>query len=236
MTVISLVDATTFVGGYDLTTDLNTVNLEVTADELDATTFGSGGYRKRVAGLRDVTLSHQGLQQFADPDSTLFADLAAERVFTCSPDGDDGSVSYSFKARGFAYSPLSGAVGDLAGFSGSAMGSDGVGVVRGRLLLPKSTLDDAHSGTGVQLGDVGAAERLYTAIHVFTAGTTADVVVESDDNGSFSSATERSNTTVTTTGATWVTAVSGAITDEHWRVRLENVTGEFVLAVAVAIQ
>lgn len=233
---LSLVDATTFVGGYDLTTDLNQVTLELSVDELDSTTFGGGGYRQRTAGLRSVSLSHQGFQQYANPDSTLFADLATERVFTCSPDGEDGSVAYSFKARGFTYTPITGAVGEMAGFSGSAMGSDGVGVVRGQLLLPKTTVAGVVTGTGVEMGAVLAAESVYTSVHVFSAGTTADVIVESDDNSGFTTATTRSTTTVSAAGGTWVAPVAGAIADTFWRVRTANVTGSFIIAVSVSIQ
>lgn len=234
MAVLALTDATVWVGGYDLSSDLNSVTLNATADELDATTFG-GTYRTRVGGLRSVELSHQGFVQYADPDSTLFADLAAERVFTVTPTGDDGEVAYIFKAVRTAYTPLSGAVGDLAGFQGTAMGSDGVGMPRGRLLKAKGAVSGAVSGTARQLGAVSATQKVYTTIHVFTAGTTADVIVESDDGSGFATGTTRSTTTVTAAGATWVAPVSGAITDDWWRVRFANVTGSFSLAVAVAI-
>lgn len=235
MATFSLVDATVFTGGLDLSSNLNTVTLEMTVDELDATTFGQD-WRVRKPGLRSVSMSHQGFLDYADPDATLFADLATERVFTASPTGADGAVAYSFNARGFQYQALGDQVGDMAKFAGSAMGSDGVGVVRGQLLLPKTSLSGAVSGTGVQMGDVAAGEKLYTSIHVFTAGTTAAVIVESDDNSGFTTPTTRSSTTVTAVGGTWVAPVAGAITDNWWRVRVATVTGAFVIAAAVSIQ
>jgi hypothetical protein len=231
----SLTSPTVFAGGYDLTTDLHQVSIASSTDELDDTTFGDT-YRSRIGGLRDVEVAHEGYAQYANPDSTLFTDLATQRVLTITPTGADGATSYSCKATAFSYTPLDSSVGDVAGFSGSAMSSDGHGLVRGQLLLPKVSKSAIYNGTGSQLGAVSASQFLYTSIHVFTAGTTCTVIVESDDNSGFTSATTRSSTVVTAVGGTWVTRVAGSITDTWWRVRLASVTGTFVLAAAVGIQ
>lgn len=237
MATFALTDAEIHAGGYDLTCDVNQVNFEVSVEALDSTTFCSDGARERTAGLRDVNASVNG---FRDNQAVLDAEvfntiLGNQRVFTVAVDDVVGSVAYFANLRKFSYNQTA-EVGSLAGFSLSGSGSDGIGAVRGSLLFPKGAVTGSANGTGVELGDVSATERLFTSIHVFEAGTTATVIVESDDNSGFTTATTRSSTVVTATGGTFVAPVSGAITDTHWRVRFASVTGSFSIAVAVGIQ
>lgn len=237
MATLALLDATVFVEGYDFTSDLNEVGLDVSFEELDDTTFGDDS-RSRIAGLGDVEMTMNGWWQSetSNPvDLQAAANFATSAVATVSPDGTDGSLAYFARRLSAMYS-MGGKIGEVMPFNVSAKGSDGIGAVRGQLLLPKTTVTGDSNGTGVQLGAVASTQSLYTAIHVLSAGTTADVIVESDDNGSFTSATTRSSTTVIAQGGTWVTAVAGAITDDYWRVRTANVTGTFSIAVAVGIR
>lgn len=238
MSILALMDATVYAGGYDFSGDLNNVNHQESYDDKDSTNFRSSGSRERIAGLADTEFSMSGFWQSAasgavDPEA--FDNLGDEQVFTFAPNYTDGTVGYSFKARTFSYS-RNDQVGEIAQFDLSGSGSSGVGTVRGQLLLPKQSITGSTNGTGVQLGNVGASENLYTSIHCFSAGTTATVIVESDDNSDFSSATTRSSTVVTAAGGTWVTPVAGSITDDYWRVRTASVTGTFSIAVLVGIQ
>jgi hypothetical protein len=92
-------------------------------------------------------------------------------------------------------------------------------------------------GTGYQLGAVAATQYLYGALHIFTAGTTITVVLESDDNAGFSSATTRATLgPLTTTGGTWATRVAGAITDDYYRFRVTAITGTFSVAGSAGIK
>ena len=235
MATLALTDCQVYSDGVDLTTDTNSLTGNVTADDLDSTTFGGGGFRSRVAGLKDADVSLNGYYQGDTIDSAIFDNVGtAKTAFTCSPTGDENEVAYLMQQTEFSYE-LGGNVGDIIAANASVMSQGGVGVVRGRLLAAKQSVTGATSTTGYQLGTVGAAESVYTTVHVFTAGTTADVIVESDDNSGFSSATTRSTTTVTAVGGTWVTPVSGAISDDYWRIRFASVTGTFSIAVAVAI-
>ena len=45
-------DGKVFSGGYDLSDHVTNVNLELTAEELDATTLQSGGFTEKLAGLK----------------------------------------------------------------------------------------------------------------------------------------------------------------------------------------
>ena len=50
-------DGKAFIGGYDLSSHTTAMNLEVTADELDATTINSGGFKSKLGGTKDSTFS-----------------------------------------------------------------------------------------------------------------------------------------------------------------------------------
>lgn len=236
MAVFSLEDAEIYVDDFDATSHTNTVNLEVMAEPLEVTTFGSGGAKERILGLRDLALSVSGWRDTsATVDTAVYENLGAQRVFTVSPTATAGEVAYMGRLRQFSYTP-GGSIGEAAQFSANGQGSSGLGIVRGQLLFPRGAVTGAANGTGFQMGAVAADESVYITVHCFTAGTTADVIVESDDNSGFSSATTRATVEVTAVGGTWVTPVAGAITDDYWRVRFADVTGSFSIAVAVAIQ
>src|SRR3954469_9267294 len=102
MSSFALTDATVLVGGYDFTTDLNKLNVSATADELDSTTFGSGGYRTRIGGLKHVTAQLDGFWQSATanaPDPQTFANLGTvDTAVTVSPTGTALDVAYMFRA------------------------------------------------------------------------------------------------------------------------------------------
>lgn len=235
MAIFALTNASVHLGALDFGQHLNKVTITAKVDELEDTRFGST-YHSKIGGLRDFEMSHEGHMQYADPDATLFADVGAQQVITVTPTGADGDVAYFGNAKRFEYAPIDGAVGDVASFSGMVKASDAYGLIRGKLLLPKTSLSGTTTGTAVQLGAVGATQYVYASIHCFTAGTTATVVVESDDNSGFTSATTRSSTVVTATGGTFITRVAGAITDDYWRVKVSSVTGTFSLSAAVSVQ
>lgn len=236
MSTFALTNATVFLGGIDLGQHLNKITIDAKTDELEDTRFNSSGYRSRIGGLKDFTIAHEGFMQYSEPDATMFADLGAQNVITVSPTPADGEVAYFGNAKRFEYAPLDGTVGEVCAFAGNVMASDAYGLIRGQLLLPSQTVTGNVNGTGQQLGLVAAGRYLYTAIHCTAAGTTATVIVESDDNSGFTSAVTRSSTVVTATGGTFVTRVAGAIaSDTYWRVRIASVTGTFVLAAAVGI-
>ena len=62
------------------------------------------------------------------------------------------------------------------------------------------------------------------------------LTIESDDNGSFTSATTRATIgPLTATGGTWVTRVAGAITDDYYRFNVTAITGTFSVGAAFGI-
>ena len=240
MTTFALTDATTWVNGYDFTTDLNQIQLSVTADELDNTTFGGGGFRSRISGLKTVGATLNGYWQSAAsaaPDPQAFPDLGvADRVVTVAPDDAAGTTCYMFQGGKFSYE-MFGQVGEVTPFTLGMSGTNGVGVVRGQVARPKATVNSTGAtGSVVELGAVGSTQYLYASLHVFTAGTTITVQVQSDDNSGFSSATTRGTFSgVTTVGGSWLTRVAGPITDTYYRLNVSAVTGSFSIAGAIGI-
>lgn len=239
MSTFSLVDATTWVHGYDLTTDLNEISLTAEVEDQETTTFGSGGYRTRIGGLKSVSADLSGFWQAGDGelDPEAFAALAlANRVVTVAPDDAEGVTAFMFRAGQFSYE-MFGAVGEVTPFSVSMMGTDGQGLIRGQVAKAKANVSTTGAtGSVVNLGAVAGGQYLYATFHVFSAGTTITVDVESDDASNFPSATSRITMgPITTAGGTWATRLAGPITDTYYRFNITAVTGTFSVAGAIGI-
>lgn len=239
MSALVLKDTTIWVDSVPLTTYANEVSLAASVAELDVTTFGSGGFKQRAAGLKSVEATVKGLLDPAVVDADAFTNLGVMgRVVSISTDGAAGSPAYVFQAGNFEHTQ-GGKVGDVDPFSGKFMGSNGVGLVRGQVAAAKQSV----SATGVLgsaqlLGAVGATQFLYAAFHIFpTAGTTITVLVESDDNAGFTSPTTVATLgPLTTVGGTWMARVAGPLTDTYFRFKVSAITGTFNVAGSIAVQ
>jgi hypothetical protein len=243
MGVFALTNATIYGDGYDFTGDTNKIVLKADVDVLESTVFVTGtgpGYKTRVGGLRSAELAQDGFWQSATllaPDPQIFPNLTTvDRVWTVSPDGQVGSVAYLAQLGQFTYEAF-GAVGQLTPFTVDAMGTNAAGMVRGQVAKAKAAVSATGAlGSGQQLGAVGATQYLYGALHIFSAGTTITVVVESDDNSGFTSATTvQTIGPLTTAGGTWVTRTAGALTDNWFRYRITAITGSFTVAASLAV-
>lgn len=216
---VSLLD-----GGYELAGNAKNVTLATTVAALDATPIStSDGWTVLVPGLKSGMIE---MSLMADTVGTIdgdqFTNLGVagvpKSVVTRSA---DGSVAYLMRGIPLSYTPIEGNVGDLAMARVSGK-SSGV-LVRGRQLHPANVARSSSStGTGRQLGAVIAGKSLYAALHIISAtgsSPTLDVKVQSDDNGSFTSATDRITfAQQTTTGSYAWSSVAGAITDDYWRI------------------
>lgn len=235
----ALTDALILFGSYNLSGDLNKVGVDLSAGEETDTTFGDTFHSRPGDQLADVTMMAEGFWQSAASDApdpvAVNALGAAGTVVTVADVSTTGATAYLLGVHEGTYTQ-SDEIGAVRPFTLACSGSSGRGPVRGRLLLPVTSVTGDANGTGYQLGAVASDQFAYISIHVLSAGTTADVIVESDDNANFTSATTRSTTTVTTAGTPTVSPVAGAVTDDYWRVRTANVTGTFSIAVAVGIK
>lgn len=235
---------TTWVGGYDMTTDLNQLQLDLPRDALVNTPFGSTAQR-RASGFQDVQAQLAGFYDAADDavDEKTFAAMGSTlQVVTHTVSGTELDVAYFYQAKQFNYEVF-GQVGEMTPFSLQIQGARGngtlsAGAVRGRLTKAKGNVSATGAlGSGYQLGAVSSSQYLYGAFHIFSAGTTITVVLESDDNSGFSSATTRATLgPLTTTGGTWATRVAGSITDTYFRYRVTAITGTFSVAGSIGIK
>lgn len=240
MAIIALTNGIVHVGGHDFTCDVNQMTMEMTVAELDVTTMCSDGWTQMIGGVKSSSLNVSGFWQ-SDGDNQVddvaFADLGVVgRPVTIGHTNTEGSVIYMTQMANINYS-MFGAHGEAAPFTLTASGSNSDGTVQGRLLAEKQDVSSTGAlGSGTQAGAVAADEYLYASLHCFSAGTTFDAVVESDDNSGFTSATTRVTFSgITTEGGTWATKVAGAITDDWWRVRVTTCTGTFSIAASIGI-
>ena len=204
--------------GVDLSNFASQVALDLSAEAKDSTCLGHTT-RRRKGGLKDTALSAAGFFEAAEPDATLFAAAgASDKIITVSHSQTIGNIAYFLKALLGEYEPFGGSVGDLAGFRLNAGCSDG-DLIRATL-MEFDTETASANGTGRQLGAVSASQSVYAALHILTvSGTspTLDLKIQSDDNASFTSATDRITFSQATAVGAQFGSLAGAITDDYWR-------------------
>jgi len=245
MAVINLTDAFCYVEGYDFTTDTNNAVLSTDVAQLDATTFGSGGWQAFAGGLRTTSLTWSGFWQAASGaqavDNQAFNELAANRVHTIGPVETEAQPVYMFEAMKSQYT-LGGTVGEIAPFSLTATNTDGVGMARGQLAKAKGVpgfTGVGQLGTALNLGALSSTQYLYATFHAFVATETITIEVQSDSASNFPSPT-----TLATIGphassdGTWMPRVAGPITDTWFRLYVSagNATGANTVAGAIGLR
>lgn len=233
-----LADCTAWVHGYDISGDSNSLRLACSAELADSTVFGLG-WRRRKPGLLDTEAEIGGFWD-TGPDAATFDDLPnGDRVATMSPTGSTAdSVAYLFRGARAEYSQF-GEIGEMCPFTLSLQGSSKEGLVRGQVAAANGTVSATGAlGSAVNLGAGAAGKFAYAALHVFTAGTTITVQVQSDNAEAFSSPTTVGTIgPVTAVGGAWMTRVdASAITDTWFRFNVSAITGSFDVAGAIAIQ
>ena len=109
------------IGTTNLSSSINSVTLDITADEIETTAFGQT-YRTRIGGLRDASVSLDFHQDFGagSVDALLFPLMGSTVAVAIAP--TSGTVSatnpeYRFTALVTQYQPFAGSVGDLASLS-----------------------------------------------------------------------------------------------------------------------
>ncbi len=229
MTAQILKNVQLFAGGVNLTSFNNKLELAAEVEEKECTTFGSYDsgtdtvWREYIGGLAKAKLSASGPNAYADDsvDETTFAALGGFGAISACPSGTTvGNIAWLTYALQGNYKSL-GQVGDIAPWE--ANWSSSAPLVRGVSLHPATTArTSSGSGTGVQIGAVSSSQKMWAALHVLSvAGTsspTITVKLQSDDNGSFTSATDRITfSAATAVGGQW-SSVAGAITDDYWRI------------------
>lgn len=240
MAVFALTNVFAHAAGYDFTSDSNSATLAMEAESLDATPFGLG-WKSMVGGLKSSQFNMAGFWQSAasqavDPEA--FAALGvADQVLTFGASNVEGDPAYMLQALETSYA-LGGSVGELAPFTLAAVGSNGAGAVRGKLTKARGNVSATGAiGTGVELAAASATQYVYCTTHIFTAGTTITLQLQSDDNAGFTSPTTIATIgALTASGGTWMTRVAGPLTDTYFRLNVSAITGTFNMAAAIGVQ
>lgn len=227
-------DATVALGGLDLTTQSNKVAISIVYDELENTTFRSGGARSYQAGLADTDISVEGYfyagsdgatPSYTYPDPVLFNELTSSVTgtpLTIASNEVVGSTCYLTLSQEFNYKIL-GNVGELAPFSMSAKGNQPV--ARGITLTDPDVLTTG-SFTPAALTSysaLAAGKTMYANLHLLalssnTVGATVQVNVVSNTTTSTTGTTTRFNfPAMTDVGAQQLT-LSTPVTQTNWGV------------------
>jgi hypothetical protein len=109
--------------GGTVSANVASATIALEADDTEVTSFGSGGFRERIGGLKSGTISLDFHQDYAagSIDSQIFPLLGGTAAITIKPTGTaaPGSATphYSATVLVTEYSPVEGAVGDLSTFS-----------------------------------------------------------------------------------------------------------------------
>jgi hypothetical protein len=209
---------------YDFTGDLKDGSFTVNTEALDKTAWGDTTRVSR-AGLHSVSISASGHQSHdtGEVGTVLSSELTtSDSIIAIGANvSSEGDIMYVANSAMSSYVPIQGAVGDQAAFGVEAMSSGAW--FRGRLMADKSARTSTGTSTGIQLGTIAASKNMHASLHVFSvSGTnpTLDVTIESDDNGSYTSALTRMTfTQATAAGAQFIGPTAGpAGSDDYWRV------------------
>jgi hypothetical protein len=124
MARIVLTNVEVKLGAVDLSDHIASITLSTTYDVLDTTAFAGGNVpaaaRQRIAGLADNSVTLEFHQDFAagEVEATVYPLLGSTVAMTVkpntsAPDGTD-NPRYDFTALVSDWTPLNGAVGELA--------------------------------------------------------------------------------------------------------------------------
>lgn len=131
-------DVKTTINGQDFSDHIAAVTLDVTSDEIETTAFGAG-WRSRVAGLKDGSITLDFHQDFATTgsgavDQTIWTNFGSQATVVVIP--TSGSVtatnpSYTGVFLVSQTQPIASTVGDLATVSVTWPLASGSGITRG---------------------------------------------------------------------------------------------------------
>jgi hypothetical protein len=117
-----LTDVKTLINSVDFSDHLASVTLDISADEVETTAFGGSGFRTRVGGLKDGSITLSFHNDFATTGSgavdqtiwSLFNTAATVVVTPTSGTVSPSNPSYTGLFLVSQTNPVSGSVGDLA--------------------------------------------------------------------------------------------------------------------------
>lgn len=228
--------------GHQIQSDVSAFNFDYSAEIQDGTTFGdTTRIRKGCLKVLDFALEGFWKGGSSNIDDFLFSRVGlANSEVTISSTGSPTAGSIVYMARGVvgAYTPLSGAVGEMARFTLDGMSDDRF--VRGTLLHDSTGITATGNGSWHKVGATAATQRLYGVLHVVSAAgstNTLDVVVQSDSSTGAATPTTKLTFAQQTDNASDWQSLGGANTDTFFRVShtVAGATADFEYAVAVGV-
>lgn len=236
-----LTDANIWLAEYDLTADMNAIDLQYVAEAKDDTCFGDGT-ETNLGGVRSTAMEASGHWEAENSDVAIQGVVGvADKLITVSPNGAaEGDVAYFFKSLAGRYTQ-EGQHGEIYAFTLSATGSGGE-LTRGTIMVsPDAAITATGTSTARNLGAVASGEKVYAGLHVISASGTAptlDVTVDSDDAMAFTTGTTRITFTQATAATSEWASADGAITDTWWRIgyTLGGTSPSFTFIVTVGIK
>ncbi len=240
-----LTDTRLYAGGCDLTAYSNKVDLSLSAEVLDRTTFASDGNKEVKAGDKTADISASGFFEAGSAgvvDDAMWAEFGGgDTPWSCGPStADVGDLAWVLRTLQTQYKLL-GPEGQLAPYE--AAGKSKWPAARGVFLHASSSVrTTTGTGTAVEHVAIPAGSYGYASLHVLSISGSSTpsitVKVQSDDNSGFSSATDRITFSAATAVGGQSGRVAGAVTDTYWRAQFA-ITGSspsflFVVAFGVA--
>lgn len=216
-------NAKLFADGRDIGGLTNAVTLSFSADAKETTDIEAESI-SRLSGIESSSVEISGFSDASTEDEAHFNRLGGAKVpVTLAPINGAavGERAFFLEAPQFTYN-VTGQVGEVFTFEGSFGGASRLvrGVVEDLSIATAKTASGSSAGN--QLGAVTADQTLFAVLQVVESdgdgSQTLDVVIQSDDNAGFTSATTRITfAQVTTTTAAEMKSVAGAITDDYFR-------------------
>lgn len=119
MARIVLTNAYITVNSVDLSDHIASVTLTTNRDVVETTAFSSTAARTRIGGLADNSVALEFHQDYATSsvEQTIYPLLGSNAAIVVKPNGSSTSATnpaYSFNALVSEWTPLNGAVGELA--------------------------------------------------------------------------------------------------------------------------
>jgi hypothetical protein len=127
------------INSVDFSDHIAAVTLDISSDEIETTAFGGSGFRTRVAGLKDASITLDFHQDFATTgsgavDQTIWGNFGSVATVVVTP--TSGSVSATNPSYSGVFlvsqtTPVASSVGDLATQSITWPTAGTAGIVRG---------------------------------------------------------------------------------------------------------
>lgn len=217
---------------WDTRAELNTDN-----EVQDSTTL-TDSTRVFTSGLNNVKLQIDGFEDYAalaHDVSFNMVDGARENVIIslCPRGALVGNPSYSVQVS-FAEYNKQNTIGEMAKFTIKAEQSGSIWF-RGTVLEADRSISGSGNGTAVQLGAVGATQKMYSALHVTNAGTNLAVLIKNSATAGGAYTTRITHTTTSAIGAEMKESAS-SLSDTWWRVDWTLGAGDAVFTVCLGIK